>query len=216
MTDQPARRARDLTSFDANIAVDALLREMNIPDWDIAVIGDGSGNTWDKPCGWSCVLVDRQTRGRKLFYGGMNVGSNYVAEAMPYLHALMWYDQDSGRGRIEKFGLQRVALVTDSEALFRGLSSPTPHALKIFWGAWNELKRLGYHIEPRWLRRSTIRLNSLADLIAGKSRAIMIGAEGMNEADRAAYIRTQLSAMEIVDPTSYVPTSLDELNPGPV
>lgn len=214
VSEQPTRQPRDLSSFDANIAVDELLQRMNVPDWDILLVGDGSGNTWSAPCGWSCVLIDRQTRGRKLFYGGLNAGSNYLAEAMPYLHALLWYDQDRGQGRIEKFGLQRVALITDSEALYHGLQSPAPSALRIFWGAWNELKRLGYHIEPRWLRRSTIQLNVLADMVAGKSRRVMLDAQGLTEAERARFIREQLQGLEIVDPTTGSTVDLGSVNPG--
>jgi len=213
MTDRTQRKARDFSAFDANVAVDALLQHLQVPAWDILLVGDGSGSTWEGACGWSCVLVDRQTRGRKLFFGGMNVGSNYLAEAMPYLHALLWYHQASGKGRIHKFGLQRVAIVTDSASFTNGLISTNPEALPMFWGAWNEMKRMGYVIEPRWLRRSTISMNVLVDMIAGKSRSVMLGASDLVEADRAAFIRNQFAQIEVAGPDGITPADLAAYNP---
>ena len=40
-------------------------------DWDVVIIGDGSGSDWQSPCGWASVLIDKETRNRKVFYGAI-------------------------------------------------------------------------------------------------------------------------------------------------
>lgn len=213
MTTPSPRSARDMSSFDANIAIEALLAHLNVPDWDVLITADGSGQTWETACGWAGVVVDRQTRGRKLLYGGVSAGSNYLAEALPFLHAMSWYDQSCGSGRLAKYGVQRVVMLTDSEALFRGMSSEHPSALKIIWGAWTEMRRLGYVIEPRWLRRSTIRLNVLVDAIAGRSRVLLRDMPDLAPTERAAYIRQQLAELDVVDPATAGPVEIEQINP---
>jgi hypothetical protein len=45
-------------------------------DWDVLIIGDGSGTGWSEPCGWASVLHERYSNMRQLFTGAMNHGTN--------------------------------------------------------------------------------------------------------------------------------------------
>src|SRR5688572_22541252 len=87
----PVNRARLSGEPDAEL-LQAVLQRTGISLWDVFIVGDGSGCKWDAGCGWSGILVDRETRGRKLFAGAATVGSVNFAEAMPYCQALNWYD----------------------------------------------------------------------------------------------------------------------------
>lgn len=90
---------------------------LDIREWDVLLVGDGSGQTWERVCGWAAILVDRQTRGRRVFYGAANMGSNNFAECLPYLQALTWFDQFHGRDRLKASGFLRGHVVTDSQAV---------------------------------------------------------------------------------------------------
>ncbi len=138
-------------------------------------MGDGSGSGWAHACGWACTLIDRQNN-RRFFYGGMDCGSVNMAESMPYLQALTWYDQYHGKELLQTLGFLRVHILTDSQVIAlwgnRAMSpmGELPRKQLAIWAGMKELRRVGYHCQFHWAPRQTTELNWAADLIAGISR----------------------------------------------
>lgn len=188
-----------------------------ISAWDILIVGDGSGQGWNSACGWASILIDKQYRQRRVFYGAMNPGSVNSAESMPYGQALQWYDNTVGKALLRQVGTLRVHILTDSQyiavcgshAMSAGFEIPRKHLL--IWAALREYRRLGYLCQFHWARRMTSELNWAADIIAGLAR------EGMEElkttddvlARRAAYAIDNLRFEDF----SGVPISIYDLNP---
>lgn len=148
------------------------------------LVGDGSGNASDKACGWAGILIDMQTRGRRVSYGAVNQGSINFAEMMPYLQLLTWFDQYHGKARLENRGSLRVHIVTDSQvvanwgAAAMSPTSLTPRKQGPYWAAMRYLRSLGYLCEFHWAPRQTTELNWAADLIAGLARAAVLDLPG--------------------------------------
>jgi hypothetical protein len=156
-----------------------LAAELGISDWDVILVGDGSGSGWTVPTGWCCVLIDRVAKRRQKFYGGMNFGTSVMAELIPYVQALSYYHER--RSRLGEAGPCRVHIITDAlpiatdgQALLRGgkslldLKSNQP-----FWGALAAFGQLGYRIAFHHLPRSTTVLNLYADDLSKSCFAAM-------------------------------------------
>ena len=61
------------------------------------IVADGSGCRWDIGAGWGGVVIDRHTRGRKLLSGGWSTGTISIAEIMPFLEGLAWYNDNAAK-----------------------------------------------------------------------------------------------------------------------
>jgi hypothetical protein len=174
-------------------------------DWDVALIGDGAGRGWDLPCGWSCVLIDRHggeaaagTDARKLFSGGMNFGTVDIAELMPYVQAMAWYDRHHGKARRAETGkdLLSVLIVTDRKSITQqalALQAGRERAAEIcrklpLWAAMMHFERRGYSFRWAWQERGRIALNSLADRMADVAKHAAANALAAG----TAHIRTDL------------------------
>ncbi len=193
----------------------ALLTRLAISEWDLLLAGDGSGNNSDKACGWAGILIDRQTRGRRVSYGAVNQGSINFAETMPYLQLLTWFDQYHGKARLETRGSLRVHIVTDSQvvatwgAAAMSPTSLTPRKQGPYWAAMRYLRSLGYICEFHWLPRQTTTLNTMADLIAGLARSAMIELPGTEATDTATICQRAANAIGQLDFKSPDGTPLD-------
>lgn len=163
-----------------------MLAELEIVDWDLLLVGDGSGSGWAGGCGWAYVLIDRLTRGRRDDCGGMSAGSINLAELMPYLQAMTYYHANHGRERLKARGLLNVHVITDSQVIFthgRQASLPTeplPKVQRELWAAMRAYTTAGYHFTFHWARRSTSLLNWYTDLLAAVTRKSVMRARGGN------------------------------------
>lgn len=148
-------------------------------DIDVVIVGDGSGTTKGKPCGWAATVILRTGPAagqRKTTGGGMNTGTCNVAEIMPYIQALNWLA--TWREQHELRGPVKVAIVTDCEMvafqgnrLVAGLKSLAAVAANApLWHALMAYHRDGYSLRFIQKNRSTSALNSLADAWAGNYR----------------------------------------------
>jgi hypothetical protein len=168
------------------VSLDEVIEKAGIPDtWDILIIGDGAGCWWDKPCGWSCTLIDRHLNRRRAFYGAMLTGSISIAEMFPTVHALLWYAEFHGHAR--KVGLKRstlnVHVITDNETTVLHWGILTKGGLKAhkirkkrpLWNVLLQLERSGYILHFHWVARSEVRLNKTADKLAGLARDAIAG-----------------------------------------
>jgi ribonuclease HI len=135
------------------------------PNYDLLLIGDGSGTTLDKTCGYSCFVYDPQTNDQRLVYGGSNYGTNNFAELMAYILALTedtYYLRSYPR---------RVEILTDSEITCKGINKEySRSANKILWSFFEHFENLGYAIHANWTPRNENPISALMDKIAGKAR----------------------------------------------
>lgn len=200
----------------------AILDRIGNPQWDLLIVGDGSGSGWDRACGWAGILLDNQTRGRKLVYGAMNVGSVNSAESMPYLQALSWFDATQGKERLRTRGMLNVHVLTDSQVIAnwgnRAMSPDgnLPRSNIAYWAAMREFRRLGYHCHFHWARRSTTQLNWVADLLAGMARRELQRAFAVMDvpSDIAARALQAIQTVRFADPTTGEDIDIHHLNPN--
>lgn len=198
-----------------------VLDRAQIKTWDVLLVGDGSGNGWDQPCGWAGILIDNELRLRRMDYGAMNPGSINFAEVMPYVQALNWLDNNGGRRRLKDRGVIRVHVLTDSAVVARwgtiaaDLNQPLPRKHILLWAGMRELARCGYVINYHWAPRSSSMLNWAADLIAGLSRRAIIGAGSQPQADEDIRRKAEaaIASIRFEDPRSGEAISIYNLNP---
>lgn len=128
------------------------------------------------PAGWGATLVERLTRARRTFYGGVNVGSVNMAELMPYLHALTWFDAKFGSDRLRRAGgALYVHVLTDSDVTVGSarkalVEGRLPKSQPALWAAMQQFQRRGYLMHFHWIPRESVNLNWLADRLATLSR----------------------------------------------
>ena len=167
-------------------SLDEAIRQAGVPDtWDVLIVGDGAGCWWDRPCGWGCTLIDRHLNRRRAFDGGMSSGSIAIAELMPTVHAMLWYDEFHGATRKARLGRStlHVHVVTDSRTTVNhwdSLREGGPKGVKIrkkrpLWNVLLQLGRAGYMFHFHWIARNTVGLNALADELAGEARDAIAG-----------------------------------------
>lgn len=182
------------------------------------LIGDGSGNAWDKACGWSGILIDRQTRGRRVCYGAVNQGSITFAETIPYLHLLSWFDQHFGKDRLKNLGSLNVHIVTDSQVVANwGTAAMSPSGVVprkqcVFWASMRHLRSLGYICTFHWAPRMSSQLNWAADMIAGLARVAMIDLPGTQNIDNLTLGQRAATAIGNLDFKSPTGDPLDIYN----
>ncbi len=159
--------------------LETLLVPRGIHDWDVLLLGDGAGCSWDIGAGWGCVLIDRATMGRKLFWGAWSSGTVNIAEFMPYLHALMWYDIQYRRERQSaKPGTLKVHVFSDSEVTVNaGNRVHRPKDLSPLWAAWDNLVYKGYSARFHSILRETAGCNILCDELSRFTRQLVQGIE---------------------------------------
>lgn len=159
-----------------------MMRRLNVQDdeWDVAIIGDGSGQRWDIGAGWASILVDKRSRRRKLFYGGMNCGTVYISEIMPYLHAMQWYSWYLTEHVENRKPTIRVHCVTDNKAvatqgamLRSGVVPASIKKQRELWMALGAFAQRGLLLDFTFVPRSEIALNVYADDVSRKARLIM-------------------------------------------
>lgn len=161
---------------------DEVAKSLGFSEWDLMLVGDGSGNSWKIGCGWSCIVLDRLAKKRRVLYGGMNSGTIAIAEMLPYLHAMLWFDGNRGKKVKEQLGREiKVHVISDHEwTVIAGnsVSKRLPNASKILsskplWAAMQQFERNGYELRYHWLRRDTLSLNTFADILSVKARLSM-------------------------------------------
>lgn len=196
----------------------AILDRAHITDWDVLIVGDGSGTGWEDANAYASVLIDRETRGRKTCWGGNRWGSINLAEMEAYLKPLLWFDNAYGRERLKRKSPIYVDIVTDSQvtcshgARAADLNRELPDVShRPMWAAMRELARMGYYLRYHWAPRNTSGLNMLSDLVAGLSRSEMLSQEEATEG-LALRVWDAVRNLNIVEPTG-LSTNAYDINP---
>lgn len=155
------------------VPLEQVLRALAAPaDWDLLLIGDGSGSLADMPSGSAVVLIDRREEGRRCLVSGFSCLSIGNAELWPYLHALIYFHDAVGRERINRDGRPiKVFIVTDSELIaHQGRREWQRKTLAPLWAAVDQIASQGYDLHWRWVRNDTVAFNSFADYFSVEGR----------------------------------------------
>lgn len=160
-----------LPADDAIMALEALAEKLNLPGYDLLLIGDGSGTTYSQPAGWACVAYDVFTAQTTVHVGGLSCGTNNFAELAPFLQAL-WHDhQDHGQAVNRRV---RVTIVSDIEVTVRcGNRQYSRNANACLWAGIAWFEEHGYELTWVHVRRNSNEWNTWVDYVAGVSRNVM-------------------------------------------
>lgn len=150
-----------------------LLTRFNITHWDYLIVGDGSGSTGDRECGWASVMIEKNGLARTVWFGAMNMGTVNVAEIMAYFQPLnhIFTSNDNLRGG--KF--VNVHVLTDSEYVANTGNSTLKRSHKnwILWNTFHTFQTQGLLITWHWVPRDTVSLNKYVDSLSKGARVTL-------------------------------------------
>jgi hypothetical protein len=132
------------------------LFNFKLPEYDLFLIGDGSGTTIGNPGGWCCLsFADFSWN---FFAGYLNSSTNNFSELIPYIHAL-WAHENSHKD------LKRINTV-----IICGNGIYQRSANRVLWAGINYFEEIGYIFNWIWVPRNSNELSALADKVAGGLR----------------------------------------------
>lgn len=147
----------------------ALQVELGAGDYDLMLVGDGSGTRAGEAAGWACLAHYRPSGSVRVFTGSVSSGTNNYAELAPYLHALWVFD--SAARKAGNRGPFRVLVVSDSELTVRcGDGSYRRQANLSLWAALDYFVASGYVLTWRHVPRNSNPVSKEADRLAGEAR----------------------------------------------
>ena len=161
------------------ISIPDILNSLQIDDWDVLLIGDGSGAGWNllSGCGWASVLIDKYSNNHKVFMGATSPGTITIGELSPYLFAMNWYMSSDGPGssRVKDASFSgrplRVHIVSDNAHIVNsGNRLCERKANKALWVAMDSFATQGCSMQYHHIKRSTVLMNVLMDELARQSR----------------------------------------------
>jgi ribonuclease HI len=155
--------------------LEELLVRLEVKDWDLLLIGDGSGSNWNFECGWGCVSIENATFARRAWHGAMSAGTVNFADMMAYLQPLCWYvNREMLRRKQVDYPVKvrHIHIVTDSQYVktkgsSRDLLTGKNGAL---WQVFKQFGAQGMLIHWHWIRRETVELNKFADQLSKAAR----------------------------------------------
>lgn len=154
-----------------NNALQRVLDKLKIVRWDFVLIGDGSGTTRERACGWASVLIDRHNR-RQWYGGRMNFGgSNIVAETMAYVHPLLDICRQHRRKAGGASQALRLHIITDCQHVADAGNNPAlRRGQPVLWAPFVTAEHLGVFTRWHWWGRDEIRLNKFSHEMANAQR----------------------------------------------
>lgn len=154
-------------------------------DWDVIIVGDGSGSRWGYPGGWAAILFDKRTELRKTLYGALNDTTINICELSPYLYAMQWYVRGPGRDlqKILRDNTQcaravQVHVVTDCEIIAKqGNRRAERDANGALWAGMDYYARLNYQLRYHYFPRDQFAANRLCDALSKDMRHLITSIE---------------------------------------
>jgi ribonuclease HI len=161
-------------------SLDQLLDRLGIEKWDLLLIGDGSGSSWNFECGWGCVSIEHATLARKSWHGAMSAGTVNFAEMMAYLQPLCWYvNREMLRRKKATYQakVRHIHIITDSQyAKNKGSSKDLLSGRNgALWQVFKQFGAQGMMLHWHWIRRETVALNQFADQLSKTARLNLKG-----------------------------------------
>ena len=152
--------------------LEALARALGLADYDLLLVGDGSGTVYHRPAGWACVAHDIRKRQITLHAGAVTAGTNNYAELAPYVQALWHHHQDHGRDPTLPV---RVQVVSDSELTVRcGNGRYARKANACLWASLEWFERHGYCLAWRHVPRNSNAWSAWMDAVGGRVRQMLL------------------------------------------
>lgn len=161
-----------------NIPLPRLDAELQLPDHNLLLVGDGSGQGgWTMGGGWAVAIIERHSGWRKRTIGGWDCCSIIVAELSAYLQAMMVHEALRGSLCRRQWGRgPEIVVLTDNQAIV----TQAPNALaghSVGGGTnpiWAGIRRCrddtGAALTFRFIPRLSITLNWAMDQMAGRTR----------------------------------------------
>lgn len=154
-------------------SLEAALRELKVTDWNYLLIGDGSGTTWNKTCGWGCWLVENSDTEPERFWGGFSSGTNIIAEVMAYVQPLITLSARKNLQRNEDHSC-RVVIITDCDHLVQAHKNRLQRkSHKAIWSMFDTWAREGIFCTFRHWKRNDLACNRFAHEMANDARRLM-------------------------------------------
>jgi ribonuclease HI len=150
--------------------LEALSSSLSLPTCDLVLIGDGSGTTHEKSCGWACVAWNKISGDVTMHNGSLSCGTNNFAELIPYVQGLWHFDQFyKSHGTIGTKA--RVHIISDSEVTVKcGNGEYARKGNACLWGAIEWFEKTNYIIRWTHVYRNTNRFSKRCDWLAGETR----------------------------------------------
>lgn len=160
-------------------------------DWDLLIIGDGSGSNWNYQSGWASVSVEKETLERRIWFGAMNCGTVNFAEMMAYLQPLNWYvaAEISRRRKRRKVRFRNVHIITDSKyCKDLGVKQAlTPKKNGALWRIFDDFQRHGLLLHWHWIPRATVDLNVYVDKLSKEARLTIKNCQAQERVDESGF-----------------------------
>jgi len=153
---------------DSLSALESLVHEQGLGDFDLLLVGDGAGSVHAQPAGWACVAYDRRKQQAVLHAGAVSSGTNNFAELTPFIHALWFHHQDHSQAPAVPV---QVNIITDSEVTVRcGNGQYARRANGCLWVAVAWFEQNGYRLHWHHVRRGSNIWNTWVDSIGEQAR----------------------------------------------
>lgn len=178
-----------LTDLDKE-TLEELLSRLNIKNWDVLLIGDGSGSNWSKEAGWASVSIERVTMERLVHCGAVNRGTVNLAEMMAYIQPLDWLsgrEADRRKKKQTPIRAYQVHIITDSDYCRRTGNGADRMMLKNagLWAVFDVYARHGFVLNWHHVYGHTegkeCALNQYCDKLSKLARKLV---KGYNFQDR--------------------------------
>lgn len=162
------------------------LKLLNIKDWDVIIVGDGSGSHWKLGVGWASVTIEKDTGNKTVCYGLSNYGTIGFAEMMAYIQPLDWLSgREADRRKKENAPVRayHVHILTDSDYCRQAGNSVDRLLMKNagLWGVFDVYNRHGFILHWHHVKRSALSLNRLCDALSKTARKCLPGLESLND-----------------------------------
>lgn len=158
--------------------LEALLARLKIKDWDIILIGDGSGSNWSKEAGWASVSIEKLTMERLVHAGMVSRGTVNFAEMMAYLQPLEWLasrEADRRKKKTVQTRAYHVHIMTDSEYC-RSTGTGAGRMMQKnagLWAVFDVFARHGFVLHWHWIPRESCDLNRYCDKLSKMARKLV-------------------------------------------
>jgi hypothetical protein len=162
-----------------------LLNLLNLQDddnWDIILVGDGSGSRWGYGGGWASILFDKKTNARKTHWGSLSDTTINICELNPYIFALMWYHRGPAaelraqkrRDQPNRLPTINVHIVTDCEIIAKqGQRKANREANAALWAAFDVFERQGFRFTFHHIPRDLFTANRVCDILSKDMRHLI-------------------------------------------
>ena len=159
--------AIDIATARLKILISEMKNHFSKDKYDLILVGDGSGTTHGKPCGWFVSSYDC-LEDRVVFHSGSRSdGTSNIAELLPYIQALESYH---ARNTARKAST-RVLIISDSElTVGHGSRQYSRNTNLALWSSMDWFESNGYSLTWRHTPRNKFLPTTLADLMARSLR----------------------------------------------